>query len=95
MEKSGISSYGASLNPHVQWRGRNVASVHVMAACALGVDLGLHNGGPDHGRAGDEEAGGHALEGGEADLGFAHERVHELVEDGDHDDYAEGIEVVD
>lgn len=68
MEKSGISSYGASLNPHVQWRGRNVAGVHVMAACALGVDLGLHNGGPDHGRAGDEKAGGHALEGGEADL---------------------------
>jgi hypothetical protein len=34
-----------------------------MAACALGVDLGLHNGGPDYGRAGDEKAGGHALEG--------------------------------
>lgn len=55
----------------------------------------LDDGGADHGEGGEHEAKGHALDGSEADVGFAEGRVQEVVHDGDEDDEGDGVEVGD
>lgn len=57
------------------------------------VDVVLDDGGPYHGGAADEEAGGDFADGCEADAGFAEGRVDEEVVEGDEYEEGEGVEV--
>ncbi|CAG9978285.1 unnamed protein product [Clonostachys byssicola] len=59
------------------------------------VDVVLHDGGGDHGEGGDDETSGHTLDGGGGDADPAEAGVEEVVEDGDHDDDGDGVEVLD
>ena len=90
----------AGLRPHADLDARAVAlgavghdAVGVAAALALLVDVVLDDAGPDHGRRGDKVADGDALERRRVEAHLAQGRVDEQVEQGDHDDEGEGVEV--
>jgi hypothetical protein len=57
------------------------------------VDVGLKDGGVDHGEASDEEASVDTLDGCEVDVTSAEGWVDDIVEDGHHDDDSNGVEV--
>ncbi|CAH0027857.1 unnamed protein product [Clonostachys rhizophaga] len=59
------------------------------------VDVVLHDGGGDHGEGGDDETGGHTLDGGGGEADLAEAGVDDVVEDGDHDDDRDRVEVLD
>ena len=61
---------------------------------ALG-DVGLEDGGVDHGETSDEEASIHTFDGGEVDVASAEEGVDQVVEDRDHDDDTDRVQVLD
>lgn len=85
---------GEALGPDVD--GSDALLVRgVLAAGGHLVDVVLHHGGGDHGHGGEAEAEGHALQRGEVDADLAEAWVHEAVQDGDHDDDGDGVEVLD
>ena len=90
---------GETLGPDVDG-GRAAATllagVNVLAAVGVHlVNVVLHDGGGDHGGGGDEEAKCHAADGGEGEADLAETGVEEVVDDGDHDDNGDGVEVLD
>ena len=57
------------------------------------VDVGLEDGGVEHGETSDKETGVDTLDGCEVDTAATEEGVDELVEDGDEDDDGNGVQV--
>ena len=53
----------------------------------------LEDGGVEHGKTSDEEPGVDALDGTEVDALLAEEGVDDIVEDGDHDDDGNRVQV--
>ena len=59
------------------------------------VDVVLHDCGGNHGHGSNEEAGRHALDGSESETDLAEGGVQDVVDDWDHDDDGNGVEVLD
>lgn len=70
-----------------------VAGVH--SAGGQLVNVVLHDGGGDHGGGGKEVADGHAADGRQVDADLAEAGVDDVVEDRDHNDNGDGVEVLD
>lgn len=91
---------GDRLDPHIDW-GRDDVAICISAAGRLvtawrqAVDVDLSDAGADHGCAAEEEAHGHALDWGEADAGLTEARVDDHIEDGNHDDQGDWVEILD
>jgi len=83
------------LSPNVDWRRRNVTSVHVLVASAFRVDLRLNHCGPDHSGARDEETSTHTLQGRKSNLCLTQKWIDNYVEDRNHNDDTQWVEVVD
>lgn len=100
--RNGDQHVGASLGPDVDVDGR-ASSVSITAeGCREGtsgvlatdgflVDVGLDDGGPDHGSGTGVETCGDLLNGCEVDLRFAHCGVDEQITDWDEDDECERV----
>lgn len=65
----------------------------VVAALGFLVEVVLQDAGPDHGASGDEVARCDAADGGDVEAELAQGRVDQGVEEGDHDDQGEGVQV--
>lgn len=88
------------MDPDVERRSDPVAlcvfaAVHEFAAHGGVVDVVLDDCCGDHGKGGEHEAEGHALDGCELDVLLAEEGVEEVVDDGYEDDEGDGVEVGD
>lgn len=82
-----------ALGPDVD--GRDALLVGgVVAAGGHLVDVVLHHSGGDHGHGGETETEGHTLQRGEVDADLSKARVDDSVQDGDHDDDGDGVEVL-
>ena len=92
---------GQRLGPDVDGSGRAgvaVGETVVDVPATLGVhlvDVVLHDSGGDHGKGGNGETGCHTLDGGEGNAELAETRVEDVVDDGDHDDDGDGVEVLE
>lgn len=94
---------GQALGPDIDGGGRaelllavdDDGAVGVIAARALLVDVVLHDSGGNHGKRGNEETSGHTLDGGESDANLAETGVQEVVDEGNHDDNGDGVQVLD
>lgn len=84
---------GQALCPDVDGRGAFLVS-GVIAAGGHLVDVVLHHGGGNHGHGGETETEGHTLQRGEVDADPSKARVDESVQDRDHDDDGDRVEVL-
>lgn len=88
------------MNPDVNFRIEHVI-VGIAAGCSLVaarvelVDVVLRHTCGDHSQTGHDESTSHALDGRKLDTSFAKSRVDEEVEDRDHDDNGDGVEILD
>ena len=57
------------------------------------VEEVLEDGGVEHSKTSDEEAGGDAFDRGEVDAALAEEGVDDIIEEGDEDDDGYGVEI--
>lgn len=83
-----------TLSPDVDG-SRLGAVVGVITAGRHLIDVVLHDGGGNHGEGGDDETSCHTLDGGEGDADLAETGVEKVIDEGDHDDDGDGVEVLD
>lgn len=86
---------GETLSPDVDGGRVTVFTVGVVAAGAHLVDVVLHDGRGNHGQGGDDETSCHTLDGGEGDAKLAETGVQKVVDEGNHDDDGDGVQVLD
>lgn len=91
---------GETLGPDVDVGGGTlltvrVLAVGVLATGALLVDVVLHDSGGNHGETRDQETDCHTLDRGEGNAHLAETGVDKVIDDGNHDDNGDGVQVLD
>lgn len=86
---------GETLGPDVDGGRGTVLAAGVVAALAHCVDVVLHDGRGNHGEGRDEETDSHTLDGSKRNAELSEAGVEDVIDDGDHEDDGDGVEVLD
>lgn len=83
-----------TLSPDVDVGRLTTITVGILTAGALFINKMLHNRRRNHGESRDDETDCHTLDGGEGDTQLAEAGVKKMINEGNHDDDGDGVQVL-